>query len=86
MLVDGRDISNSGLHALFGKALVTYVIKAYAKEDYRQVVVLFDQALTKKNQGEFSATVKPGLKSLGKPFHLFFHSMGTDSSRHTRYY
>lgn len=72
--------SDTALHALFGRALVKYVIKAFARNDYGQVVVMFDQAFPKKKQDAFNAAVKPELKSLGKPFHIYFHPMKTDAN------
>lgn len=72
--------SDCALHALFGHALVEFAIHAYAATDYRQVVVIFDQALTNKKQSAFKAVVKPQLKALGKPFHLFFQPMHADAN------
>ena len=72
--------SDTSLHALFGRSLVSHVIGTYASADFRQVVVLFDQAFSKKKQGTFNAAVKPELKALGKPFHIYFHPMKTDSN------
>lgn len=40
--------------------------------------MVFDQALTKSKQGTFHAVVKPRLKALGKPFHLYFQPMICD--------
>ena len=68
------------LHALFGAAIVKFAIKAYAGSAYQKVVVVFDQALTKKGQSAFHATVKPQLKALGKPFHLYFQRMEADAN------
>lgn len=68
------------MHSLLGKALVKYAIKAYAKDDYDSVVVVFDKALTSKQRGVFHSIVKPELKTLGNPFHIYFHQMLSDSN------
>ena len=70
--------SDSKLHTLFGRALIRYAIGAFSVHEYQKVVVVFDQALTKKKQGDFQGVIKPELKALGKPFHLFFQRMETD--------
>ena len=70
--------SDSQIHALFGKALIRYFLRVFDTSDYRRVVVVFDQALTKKKQGDFHGVIKPELKALGKPFHVYFQKMVTD--------
>jgi hypothetical protein len=72
--------SDTALHSLFGHALLEFAIRAYAASDYRQVVVIFDQALTRRKQGAFKSTVKPQLKALAKPFHLYFQPMHADAN------
>ena len=72
--------SDAALHSLFGHALMQFAISAYAATEYRQVVVIFDQALTRKKQGAFNKTVKPQLKALDKPFHLYFQPMHADAN------
>lgn len=70
--------SDSQIHALFGRALIRYFLRVFDASDYRRVVVVFDQALTKKKQGDFHGVIKPELKALGKPFHVYFQKMVTD--------
>lgn len=72
--------SDTALHSLFGGSLVTMAIQAHTSDEYRQTVVVFDQALTKTKQGAFHAAVKPRLKALGKPFHLYFQPMISDAN------
>ncbi|MEY3806334.1 MAG: Gordonia phage Kenna [Actinomycetota bacterium] len=70
--------SDSQLHALFGQALIRYFLNVFHSSEYQRVVVVFDQALTKKRQGDFHGVIKPELKALRKPFHLYFQKMVTD--------
>ena len=72
--------NDAALHSLFGHALIQFAISAYAATEYRQVVVIFDQALTRRKQGAFNAAVKPQLKALAKPFHLYFQPMHADAN------
>jgi hypothetical protein len=70
--------SDSQLHALFGRALIRYFLRVFDASDYQRVVVVFDQALTKKKQGDFHGVIKPELKAMRKPFHIYFQKMVTD--------
>ncbi|MFM9111737.1 MAG: DUF3800 domain-containing protein [Actinomycetota bacterium] len=70
--------SDSALHSLFGRLLIVHFLHTFAHVDYQKVVVVFDQALTKKKQGDFQGILKPELKSVGKRFHLYFHPMMAD--------
>jgi hypothetical protein len=70
--------SDSKLHGLFGRALIKYFLRVFDSADYKRVVVIFDQALTKSKQGDFHGVIKPELKALGKPFHIYFQKMLTD--------
>jgi hypothetical protein len=72
--------SPEGIYALFGKAIVKYALKSYSADSFSQVVVVFDQALTKKKQSAFMAAVKPELKLIKKPFRIYFHQMKTDAN------
>lgn len=72
--------SAENLHALFGKAIMKFALLDFSKNKYHQIVVVFDQSLTKKKQGAFMAAVKAELKSLGKPFRIYFHQMKTDAN------
>lgn len=70
--------SDSALHTLFGRSLITHFLHAFDDTDYEKVVVIFDQALTRKKQGDFHGILKPELKSIRKRFHLYFHPMVAD--------
>ncbi len=70
--------SDSSLLAHFGERLISTLIAQFPTMDYQQVVLLFDQSLPRKKRDVFYATVKPQLKALKKPFHIFFHSMQSD--------
>jgi hypothetical protein len=70
--------SDSQIHALFGQALIRYFLRIFDSSDYKRVVVVFDQALTKKKQGDFHGVIKPELKALRKPFRIYFQKMVTD--------
>lgn len=73
--VKAHQRTDAALHSLFGHALMQFALSAYSATEYRQVVVIFDQALTRRKQGVFKATVIPPLKELAKPFHVYFQPM-----------
>jgi hypothetical protein len=72
--------SPEGLYALFGSAIIKFAVRAYAADNYKQIIVIFDQALTNKQQGFFMGAVKPELKKLGKPFHIYFQRLISDGN------
>jgi len=72
--------SAENLYILFGRAIMKFALLAFGKDKYQQIVVVFDQSLTKKKQGAFMAAVKPELKNLRKPFRIYFHQMKTDAN------
>jgi hypothetical protein len=72
--------SPEGLYGLFGKAIVKFAFRSYSVDSFSQVVIVFDQALSKKKQGAFMAAVKPELKAIRKPFRIYFHQMKTDAN------
>ena len=72
--------SPAGLYGLFGKAIVKFALSSFSADSFGQVVIVFDQALSKKNQGAFMAAVKPDLKAIRKPFRIYFHQMKTDAN------
>lgn len=65
-------------YGLLGKTLLTYLLKGYRAAQFEQVVIIFDKALTKKEQNQFLKTIKPQLKTLGKPYQIFFHQTLSD--------
>ncbi len=65
-------------YGLLGKTLLTYLLKAYQVAQFDQVVIIFDKALTRKEQNQFLKTVKPQLKTLSKPYRIYFHQTLSD--------
>jgi hypothetical protein len=70
--------TETNLHALYARALISYCIQKYSKKETGNIVVVLDQALTTKQQKTFHANVKPRLKELGIPFSLIFQSIKFD--------
>ena len=69
---------NSKFYSLLGSALVKYLLKVHKNSPYEKVILIFDQALTKKGQGNFLKTVKPKLKEIGTPYAIYFHRTMSD--------
>lgn len=70
--------SPEAVYALFGKTLLKYVFNGWTAAQYQQIVVIFDKALTKKQQKAFLGVVKPELKAIGKPYRIYFHQTMAD--------
>lgn len=77
-LIDTEFRTETRIHAYLGVNLVSAIVLKVGLENFDRLVLVFDHALTRKHQAEFSLKVKPVLKSLGRPFHLYFQSMKTD--------
>lgn len=69
---------NASFYTLLGAALVTYLLKVHQTSPYAKVIIIFDQALTKKEQGKFLKAVKPALKEIGTPYAIYFHRTMSD--------
>jgi hypothetical protein len=74
LLAEGVDASS--FHAAEDRQYIRD--RVFDASDYQRVVVVFDQALTKKKQGDFHGVIKPELKAMRKPFHIYFQKMVTD--------
>jgi hypothetical protein len=73
------DFHNSAeIHRYFSTYLISAIMNSYESSGLRAVVILFDQAFTKKIQGEFRTGIKPIIKPYRKTFHLYFQSMKTE--------
>ncbi len=65
-------------YGLLGKTLLSYLLRSYETKQYDQVIIVFDKALTNKEQNKFLKTIKPQLKKLGKPYRIYFHHTLSD--------
>jgi len=70
--------SPEAFYALFGKTLLKYVFSGWMAAQYQQIIVVFDKALTNKQQKSFLRVVKPELKAIGKPYKIYFHPTMAD--------
>lgn len=69
---------NASFYHLLGSALVKYLLKVHQTSPYAKVIVIFDQALTNKEQGKFLKAVKPVLKEINTPYAIYFHRTMSD--------
>jgi len=70
--------SDQGIYTLFRRAMIRFYCASIDTSVTSNVVVIFDQALTKTKQGILAGVLKPELKKLGIPFGLYFHRMSTE--------
>jgi Protein of unknown function (DUF3800) len=68
---------SSMFYGKLGTILVKYIVVGQY-ENIDKVMVVFDKALTKKEQNAFLGEIKPALKKIGKPYHIYFHRTLSD--------
>ena len=68
----------SKVYALFAGTLLEHCFRGGRAKQINQIIVIFDRALTKKEQRSFDNSVKHELKKIGKPFRIYFHSTRSD--------
>jgi hypothetical protein len=69
--------SSPAFYAKLGTILIKFII-GYKSTGFGQVVIVFDKALTNKEQKGFLGKIKPELKKLGKPYRIYFHRTLSD--------
>ncbi len=69
---------NEAFYGLLGTALAKYLLLKHQSAPYEKVIIIFDQLLTKKQQGNFLKKIKPELKKIGKPYAIYFHRTMSD--------
>jgi hypothetical protein len=69
---------NSSFYSLLGSALVKYLLKVHKRSSHEKVIVVFDQALTRKERDSFLKAAKPALKEIGTPYAIYFHRTMSD--------
>lgn len=69
--------NSANFYAKLGTTLCKFVV-GYKSNGFEKVVIVFDKALTKKEQKGFLGELKPELKKLGKPYEIYFHRTLSD--------
>jgi hypothetical protein len=69
---------NETFYGLLGMALAKYLLLKHQSAPYEKVIIIFDQILTNKQQGNFLKQIKPELKKIGKPYAIYFHRTMSD--------
>lgn len=64
-------------YAKLGAAIMKFII-GYRSDGYDKVIIIFDKCLRGKAQSAFLKEVKPKLKTLGKPYQIYFHRVLSD--------
>ena len=72
-----EDRSPVSFYARLGLALSRFIVE-YQSDGFGQVIIVFDKCLHGKEQKAFLKKVKPALKTLGKPYQIFFHRTLSD--------
>ncbi|MFM2424209.1 MAG: hypothetical protein RLZZ70_600 [Candidatus Parcubacteria bacterium] len=69
---------NANFYGLLGSALIKYLLKIHQSSPYQKVIIIFDQALTNKEENNFLKAAKPLLKEIGVPYAIYFHRTMSD--------
>lgn len=69
--------SSSAFYGKLGTTLIKYII-SYKANGFDDIVIVFDKALTGRERKSFLGEIKPELKSLGKPYKIYFHRTLSD--------
>lgn len=64
--------SSGAFYAKLGTTLIKFIMEWKASA-YSEVIIVFDKALKNKDQKAFLGEMKPALKKIGKPYHIYFH-------------
>jgi NADH dehydrogenase/NADH:ubiquinone oxidoreductase subunit G len=66
------------VYTLLVKTLLGYIFRRHATKKPEKIVVIIDQALTKKEQGHLKQIIKSQLKTFNVHFHLYFFATKSD--------
>lgn len=69
--------NSAAFYAKLGTTLCKFIV-GYKTNGFEKVVIVFDKALTKKDQKAFLGDLKPELKKIGKPYEIYFHRTLSD--------
>ncbi|MFZ1361262.1 MAG: DUF3800 domain-containing protein [Candidatus Saccharimonadales bacterium] len=69
--------TSAKFYSKLGTTLCKFIV-GYKTNGYSKIVIVFDKALTKKDQRAFLGEIKPELKRLGKPYEIYFHRTLSD--------
>lgn len=69
--------SSSAFYGKLGTTLIKFII-GYRSNGFDDILIVFDKALTSKERKSFLGEIKPELKSLGKPYRIYFHRTLSD--------
>ena len=69
--------SSAAFYAKLGTTLIKFIV-GYRSSGFDEVVIIFDKALTSRDQKAFLGEIKPELKKLDKPYKIYFHRTLSD--------
>lgn len=69
--------NSAAFYAKLGTTLIKFIV-GYRSNGFDKIVIVFDKALTNKDQKAFLGEIKPELKKIGKPYHIYFHRTLSD--------
>ena len=70
--------NSTRMYSLFGGAIAKYLLKVVPQHMHDQIILVFDKALTARDEKAFLAQVKPALNALQRPYRIYFQSVKYD--------
>jgi hypothetical protein len=64
--------NSASFYGKLGTVLVRFIVN-WRASNFDEVIVVFDKSLTNREQKAFLGQLKPELKKIGKPYHIYFH-------------
>jgi hypothetical protein len=69
--------NSTAFYGKLGLVLIRFIV-GWRTNGFDKVIIVFDKALTNKEQKAFLGQLKPELKKLGKPYRIYFHRTLSD--------
>jgi len=76
--LDSREFGAIGVYKILGNHISKYIGDLALASGTQKLVIIFDKALTRKDQNAVFSALKPNFSVLGLPYHLYFHHVTKD--------
>jgi len=76
--LDSTEFGAIGVYKILGNQISKYIGDIALASGTQKLVIIFDKALTRKDQNAVFSALKPNFSVLGLPYHLYFHHVTKD--------
>lgn len=67
------EFKNQKIYSVLGLALIKHILTKHLKHNLKKIILIFDKALSRKEQDNFQKYIKSILRKTKKPFVIYFH-------------